>query len=129
MKQPFLSPRIALMAGLLLAVPTAWFILVNLLKFEWNSPYLYDAIEPTLNKLGLKESLGWNINLLILFGPVLALLLNLLSVLRIRIQWKGDFFNCQLSIKKSWLNLTIILISASLLMALFAYLVGENCAC
>ncbi len=71
------------LAGLLLSLPTAYFIFINILKYELGYDYLYDSIRPALENWGIQESFGWKINLLILFGPVLALLLNVLSVLHI----------------------------------------------
>ena len=44
-------------AALMLALPTAYFITINILKgFGINGPY--DAAEPLLERAGIKESLG-----------------------------------------------------------------------
>ena len=115
--------------GLLLVVPTAYFIFISLMKYSFASPELFDSAEPFLEKLGINQSLGWNINLLILFGPVLALLLNVLSVLTIDMRSQHDMLSVKLSIRKSWLNLLIIMISGLLLSVLFLYLLRENCNC
>jgi len=129
MKQSFISYRTAAWAGLLLSLPTAYFFLISILKFELNTPGLYDAIEPSLQSLGLREDFGWNINLLILFGPVLALLLNVFSVLHIRFETTKEKIDCRVSINKSWKNLAVVLLSGIVLLILFAYLFVENCNC
>ncbi len=116
-------------AGLLLTIPTFYFFLASLLKYEFNTPGLYDVIEPALQSMGLRESVGWNINLLILFGPVLALLLNVLSVIHIRFETTKEKIDCRVSINKSWKNLAVVFLSGIVLLFLFAYLFVENCNC
>ena len=115
--------------GLLLSLPTAYFIFISLLKYELGYPFLFDSIQSTLESWGIKESFGWNINLLILFGPVLALLLNVLSVLHIRFEFSKERIDCRLSITKSWWNLAVVLLSGGVLFILSAYLFLENCNC
>ncbi|MEJ7672590.1 MAG: hypothetical protein WKF59_07735 [Chitinophagaceae bacterium] len=58
--------------GTLLTLPTAYFIFISLLKYGLGIPSLLDSAQPLLERLGIKESLGFNINLLILFGPLIA---------------------------------------------------------
>ena len=116
-------------AGLFLTIPTCYFFLAAILKYELNTPGLYDTIEPALITMGLRENFGWNINLLILFGPVLALLLNVLSVLHIRFETTKEKIDCRLSIINSWKNLAVVFLSGIVLLILFAYLFLENCNC
>jgi hypothetical protein len=115
--------------GLLLALPTLYFLFIAILKFELNVPGPFDSAAPWLEKLGFKESLGWNINLLILFGPVLALVLALLQVVKINWQISKKEFRFQATIYKRWFPLGVALLSAGLLAILFIYLAGENCNC
>ena len=112
--------------GLLLSLPTAYFILVNLLN-EIGYGYLYNASEPTFENLGIKESFGFNINLLIVCGPVLALLLNVLSVLHIRFEATREKIDCRFSIEKNWLNLAVVFLSGAAAAFIFLYLLVENC--
>ena len=120
--------RVAWIAGGLLTLPTTYFCFINLMnQFGWYWPY--NISEPLLNSLGLNQSMGLNINLLILFGPVLALVLNVLSVLHIQIETMKDRIDCRLSINKSWINLAVVILSTGVLLTLFAYALGENCNC
>ncbi len=119
----------AFIAGLLLAFPAFYFILISILKFELNQPYLYDSIDGLLNQWGLQESPGWNINLLILIGPVLAVLLNLAVILRIHFDNSKDQFDCRFTISKSRLNLAVVLLGACICSFLALYFIGENCMC
>lgn len=121
--------KLIFFVGLLLSFPTAYFILISVLKYEMGYDYLFDSIRPTLESLGIKESFGWNINLLILFGPVLALILNMLHVLSIHFEFSKQKIDCQLSIIKSWWNLAVVLLSGGVLFILSAYLFLENCNC
>ena len=116
-------------ASLLLALPTAYFIAISFLKYELaiNSPF--DTIAPFLERTGIRESLGWNINLLIVFGPVLAFLLLILQLLKMDWQFNKEQFDFHFTIKKRWFPLLIAGFSLSLLAILFIYLLGENCHC
>ncbi len=116
-------------ASLFLALPTAYFIAISFLKYELaiNSPF--DTIAPFLERTGIRESLGWNINLLIVFGPVLAFLLIVLQLLKIDWQFNKEQFDFHFTIKKRWFPLMIAGFSLSLLAILFIYLLGENCHC
>src|SRR5687768_12166162 len=127
MKQISVNPKWALYTGLLLALPSAWFMLISFLKFELGYEYLFDSIAPALERWGVKESLGFNINLLILFGPVIALALNVLSILRIQWSNAADHFSIHFFVKKSWSNMIVIGLAGLVLLTLFLYLVGENC--
>ena len=115
--------------GALLALPTAYFIFISLLKYGLRIPNLFDSAQPLLESLGIKESLGWNINLLILFGPLIAMLLNLFAVLRIEWYNEKEDFSVKLSIQKHWWNMILVIFSGLLLATLFIYALGENCRC
>ncbi len=115
-------------AALLLSLPTAYFILINVLN-EFGSYGLYQATQPTLDSMGIKDGLGWNINLLILFGPVLAFLLTIFQVLKIELRITKEEFLLNLSVQKRWLPLLVTAFSAGVLIILFLYALGENCNC
>ncbi len=116
-------------AALMLALPTACFIGINILKevFGINGPY--DAIDPWLQTMGIRQSLGWNINLLILLGPIAACLLTIFQVLKINWQFTKEQFEFHFAVRKRWFPLLIAAFSVSLLAVLFLYLVTENCNC
>jgi hypothetical protein len=126
--QQTINRRWAITLGCLLALPTAYFILINVLN-EFGYPYLFYSSQPFLQQLGLKESLGFNINLLILFGPLIAMVLNLLAVVKVDWYNQRDHFSVKFSIKKHWWNMTLVFFSGVLLAILFIYGVGENCRC
>ena len=129
MKQIILNPKLAFALGGLLAFPTAYFIFIALLKYGLKSSDLFDSAQPFLERLGIKESLGWNINLLILFGPLITLVLNLFSLLQIEWYNEKENFSIRLSIQRHWSNMILVVFSGVLLAILFSYMLGENCCC
>ncbi len=129
MKLQLVKPSTAATIGLLLAAPAAYFVFASILKYVFGLSALFNAFGPLLNSMGAKESLGWNINLLILLGPVIALLLNVTSIVTIKWQRGEEGSNIQLSIQQKLLNWIVIGISAVSLALLFFYALGENCNC
>ena len=119
----------ALGIGALLALPTAYFIFISVLKHALGLPFLFDSTQPLLERLGIKESLGLNINLLILFGPLIALILNLISILRIEWYNERETFSVKVFIEKHWWNMMLVVFSGLVLATLFIYVLGENCRC
>lgn len=115
--------------GLLLALPTLYFLIIALLKYELDVPGPFNAIAPLLERMGLQEGPGWNINLLILFGPLIALILALLQLVKLDWQFTKADFRLQLTVYKRLFPLSVALFSAGLLLILFIYLAGENCNC
>jgi hypothetical protein len=129
MKQPATSRYPAFIVGGILTLPAACFFMISILNFQLGYPYLYDAANPFLQSSDISEPPGFNINLLILFGPVLALLINILAVLDLWLDQGKDRINLQLSVSRIWTNLLIILVSAMTLLTTAAYLFIENCNC
>ena len=113
-------------AALLLALPTAYFITISLLKYVFNVDGPFDNGTPFLERMGIKENLGWNINLLILFGPLIAFLLTIFQVLKINWQFSKEQFEFHFAIRKKWFPLAVAVLSSGLLLILFIYLAGEN---
>lgn len=115
-------------AALLLVLPAAWFIGINFLN-EAGIRGPYNASQPVLESLGIKEQVGSNINLLILLGPVIALLLSAIRVLHIDWRFSKEQFQFNIAIRRKWFPLFIVFLSGLILVTLFVYLVGENCNC
>lgn len=127
--QQTINRKLALSIGAILAIPTAYFIFISLLKYGLGLPFLFDSTQPLLERLGIKESLGFNINLLILFGPLTALILNLISILKIELYNEGQSFSVKVFIEKHWWNMALVGFSGLLMVTLFTYALGENCLC
>ncbi len=113
-------------AALLFALPTAYFITISLLKYVFNVDGPFDNASPFLERMGIKENIGWNINLLILFGPLIAFLITIFQVLKLNWQFSKEQFDFHFTIRKKWFPLMVAILSGGLLLTLFMYLVAEN---
>ena len=129
MKPNVINTNIVFWIGTLLTLPTAYFIFISLLKYGLGIPSLLDSAQPVLERWGSKESLGFNINFLILFGPMIALFLNLFAVLKIEWYNQRENFSVRFYIEKHWWNMVLVIFSGILLATLFIYALGENCRC
>lgn len=110
---------------LLLLLPSAWFIGVNMLN-EAGIDGPYNLSYPFFERLGIQERLGWNINLLIVCGPFIALLLSASQVLHIEWHFSKEQFQFNIFVKRKWLPLFITFFSGLIIAILFFYLAGEN---
>ncbi len=112
-------------AGLLLALPTTIFICFGIL-YELGISGPVNTIEPYMNRWGGDEPLGWNINLLILFGPVLAFLFTVFQVLKIEWYTGKEEIRLNFTLRKRWFPLGVSVLSVGVLAFLFLYFLVEN---
>jgi len=127
--KPTIKPNWPTIAGLLLSLPTAYIICISLLKYVLGINGPFDSSQPFLEGCGIKEAPGWNINLLILLGPVAGFLLATFQVVSIKGKFTKDDFHFELIVMKRWFPILVAAFSISLLAILFFYLLGENCNC
>lgn len=85
---------------------------------------LYEWIEFVDQKYGDSSLLNWIIRVLLLFGPLVAIGINLLSVLHIRYEKAAK--EIVMSLKLKWLNWVIIAVCSAIFFIFFLYLVIEN---
>ncbi len=112
--------------ALILVLPTAYFICISVLKYEMGVDAPFDTIAPLLERMGIRQTVGWNINLLILLGPVIAFVLAILQVLKIDRQFTKEQFDFHFTLRKRWFPLLVVAFSLCVLAILAIYLVGEN---
>lgn len=129
MKQTISKSNFISIIGLLFAIPTAYFIFISVLKYQFGINDPFDILQPSLERMGIKNAIGWNINLLILFGPVLAFVLTIFQVLRIKWEFTQHEFQFQFTIHKQWFPILVATFSLGMLAVLLAYGLGENCNC
>jgi hypothetical protein len=115
--------------GLVLALPTGYFIFISILKYGLNIIGPFDSLQPFLERMGIKESFGWNINLLILFGPILAFLLTIFQVVGIKWDLTEEEFHFHFTMQRKWFPILVAVFSIGTLAILFFYMLGENCNC
>ncbi len=83
--------------------------------FEWLT-----SIDPDNDS----SLVSWLIRFLILGGPIIAVIINLLSI--VHFQYDGQIKEVLISIKIKWLNITIAAVCLFILMIFFFYLLVEN---
>ena len=123
----FKSNTLTIIAALL-AFPTVYFIIANLLN-EMGIAGPYNLIGSFVESAGGREPLGWNINLLILCGPILAILLTIFQFVKIEFHFSKEEFLVHFSIQKRWFPILVTAVSGAVLASIFFYMLGENCNC
>jgi len=126
MKQLTSKSTVLTIAGLFLAIPTAYFIFISVMKYIFGINAPFDSLQPILERMGIRDSIGWNINLLILFGPVLAVMLTAFQILSIKWEFTKYKFHFHFTIHKKWFPILVAAFSLSILAILFVYGFVEN---
>ncbi len=129
MKHLFNERKWVIVLAAIFVFPAAVFLVGSVLKFEAGIPVFYDMAEPLMVRMGLNEKLGLNINLLIAFGPIVALALTLYSLVRIKTERQKDFFSLSFCFPVKGAMFYLALVSAFIMCFLLLYVVGENCHC
>ena len=125
MKTPLLQTRWTFFAGALLAFPAAYFVSSAIMNYGLGIDWLWKPIEPIFEKPA-NQHFGWNINMLIILGPIVAVLINTLSLAFIRFGKADDYFKFEIFIRRNWLNLAVIIIAGGSLLIMSIYLFFEN---
>lgn len=128
MKKLLLTRPLALCAGILLVLPSLYFVVSALLNYGLGFAALWKLIEPIFNKPENK-SLGFNINIVILFGPLVAILINLPQVVQLHFSRMEDEVYINLSISKYRYSWMVVAAGIGCLGIMFFYLVAENICC
>ncbi len=128
MKKLFFNRPFALSAGFTLILPALCFMISASLNYGIGFSLFWKVIEPIFEKPENKQ-FGFNINLLILFGPLLAILINLPLVMQLYMSHTPEEVNVHFAFKKFSWSWIIIGAGTFCLAALFFYLLVENCNC
>src|SRR6187402_250167 len=104
-------PRGALIAGLLLVAPGAWFLAANILN-DAGVPFLYAPFDGLLGDGQFARLFNLISPLLFLGGPALALALNALAIGRYNLKWEGDQFVGSVAVLLRPANVAVLLVGA-----------------
>jgi hypothetical protein len=129
MKRELLHPVWSFWVGALLTVPAFYFLLASLLKYVLGMPLLFDALQPSFERWGSAEPLGWNINAIMIFGPLIAIGLNVFAVVHADFRKESDYLQVHIRFFRNWWNWAIVLLNAFVLGSFFLYALAENCNC
>jgi hypothetical protein len=116
----------AITIGMLLCLPALTFVTASVLKYALGAPGLFNIIEPYLHSWGGNQPPGLNINAVIIFGPITALLINLAYILRFQWDQDPEYITIHLMLFRQKGNASVVLLSGMLLLVLFIYGVMEN---
>jgi hypothetical protein len=125
MKIVFLKSWTTSLIGMILLLPASYFMLTLFVRIVFGSTTLYYAIAPSFLEEGsdlfpLHKS-GW-----ILYGPLLAVILNAASILQFRFRKTTMKFQVKVFYNKYWLNTAIAFQSILLFILLVIYLVIQH---
>ena len=112
--------------GGLLVLPSALFVAANVLKHELGIPALADR-------------LGWfaepgdigatGVTAVVLFGPVLALIVVLVPIVRLRMSRSNGELEAAVALRVRAANLAVAAVAFAVLALLAGYLFSENASC
>lgn len=120
-----LNTRRSAIVGLLLLVLPFLFLLSNIIEYVLKfNPGIIRKVVDLFVYFDQYPALWFVGPLILLGGPLVAVLLNLLSILHIHYEKKSN--EVILSIKLKWLNLIIIVVCVLIVGAFFLYLIVEN---
>lgn len=119
--------KMAAEAGILLIMPAVYLIISSLFEGA-GFPMLYDAGIWLLSEIGLQQQFRL-VHALIIFGPVVASLLNVYAVASFNWERTRHDVMFGLSLKKSYFNWTMLLLSLVCLIVLLLLFLKAKCNC
>lgn len=119
------SPFLSGLLGITLLLPGTYFILTLLVRICFGSTTLYYSMAPSFLQSPF-NLFAWHKAQVIFCSLILAILLNVLAILRFRLQRGDKGMEVQLFYKRNWLNTAIALQSGLLLLVLVVYMVIQH---
>ncbi len=110
-----------------LVLPAVAFVAANVLKYGFG----VDAVSNVLGRFAEPGEGASDIvvTALVLLGPVLALAIALLPIVRLRLGGSDGTVEAAVSLRLEWARLAVALVALAALAALAGYLAAENAAC
>ena len=115
-KTIFPRPLVSGLLGFMLLLPASFFMLTLMMRIIFGAKTLYHFIAPSFLQSPF-DPLAWHKAQFILGCLLLAIVLNGMSVLRVRL-FRGQV---ELSLLRRWLNTAIVIQGLLLLVVLVAY--------
>lgn len=114
-------------AAAMLVAPAVLFVGANLMKHGLGVDVLSDALGPFAEpRDGALEAI---VTVLVLVGPVVALVLALAPIVQVRLRHSNAAVEATVSMRQRWTHIGVALVALSVLVLLGGYLVAENSAC
>jgi hypothetical protein len=122
----FKSNALTIIAALL-AFPTVYFIIANLLN-EMGIPGPYNLIGSFVESAGARTA--WmEYQSSYSMRSIVAILLTIFQFVKIEFHFTKEEFLLHFSIQKRWFPIVVTALSVAVLAFIFFYMLGENCNC
>lgn len=110
-----------------LVLPAVAFVGANVLKYGFG----VDAVSNVLGRFAEPGEGAFNIvvTVLVLLGPVVALAIALLPIVRLRLGRSDGTVEAAVSLRLEWARLAIALVALAVLAVLAGHIAAENAAC
>ncbi|MDR3716315.1 MAG: hypothetical protein P4L51_26215 [Puia sp.] len=118
---PALRPLLSGVIGMALLLPATYFLCTLLARILFGARTLYIAIAPSFlqSPFGI---LSFHLAQAIIYGPLIAVLLNLFATVKVRLEHEGGRWGVRVHLLKGhWLNMAIVFQSGLLFLILVAY--------
>ena len=118
------KPLITSLTGLALLAPASYFLVLMLGRICFGGYPRYDSLARGFQIYAF-DFFRFHGSQLILYGPLLAVLVNLPAVWSVKIHRTGPMLECEYKYRKLWLNTAITLQAFLLFLVTGAYLMVE----
>jgi hypothetical protein len=116
----FLKPLVSGILGITLLLPASFFMLTFMARIFLGTKTLYYYFAPSFLQSPF-DPLAWHKAQFILGSLLMAIVLNILTIVKVQLQKGGKGWEVQLSYRRRWLNMAIVLQGVLLLLVLLAY--------
>lgn len=128
MKKATLKHSITASITLLLLLPACYFITSAILHYVFGISQGWQLIQPVFLHPENK-SLGININLLIVFGPIASCIISLFQIMHLEISKEDEMLHIKTSFVTKSYYWVIIAVSLLVTGCILLYFLSENCNC
>jgi hypothetical protein len=120
-------PRWSTLLAAALVLPAVAFVTANILKYGLG----VDALSNVLGSFAEPGDGAWNVvvTALALVGPVVALAIVLLPIVRLRLGRSDGMVEATVSLRLEWARVAIALVAIAVLAVLAGHIAAENAAC
>jgi hypothetical protein len=121
------SRRWSTLLAAALVLPAVAFVSANVLKYGFG----VDAVSNVLGRFAEPGEGAFNlvVTALVLLGPVVALAIALLPIVRLRLGRSDGTVEAAVSLRLEWRRLAIALVALAVLAVLAGHIAAENAAC
>jgi hypothetical protein len=116
----FLKPLVSGILGITLLLPASFFMLTFMARIFLGTKTLYYYFAPSFLQSPF-DPLAWHKAQFILGSLLMAIALNILTLVKVQLQKGGKGWEVQLSYRRRWLNMAIVLQGVLLLIVLLTY--------